>query len=350
MICFRILFCAAVASGFPFVVRRWDVGGSRDVVDTVTTDNGNIFFSRNNKMQWFRPMPRQTQDGDEDELSVHTGREFPRTIYRVAVRKKALLVGMSPSSPDFVSETMVFAKGLCYNVLWRDNSCYESVVEENGYVVRANFFGNITYGNHEEMRTYSTRKLTNLTYTAYCVYDGRLWCATEYWSRNKTRVTRVDAFDLRVRIGDRDHLSSVPDVTVVFDSKGCAHPCHLSVSVEKDYPKKVLYIVAGYMMGGVNIAQLYYPMEKPSMRAMCGNLPSKHAVKSLAADMPHVFFLDEEGIHAWKAYARMETHQFLGTLQLPRKHFTETTQIAAVRKRVFWNGEEAPFSADVVEP
>lgn len=340
-----LLVVPVVASAFPFTTKRWTIGGKKDLVDTVATDNGNIFFTRDKRMHWFRPV--LTEDGD----TFYMERDFPRTINRVSARKKSLLVNMSPPDAGCVSETMVFSKGVSYNVLWQDNTLFEEVVAENGYVVRANFFGNISYGNYEGIHTYNTRRHNNLTYTAYCVHDGRLWCATEHRGRNNTRITRVDAYDLHVKLDDgRDHMASVPDMTVVFDSRGCAHPCHLSVSVEKDYPKKVLYIVVGHMMGGVNIAQLYYPMEKPAMRAMCGNLPCGHSVRSLAVDMPHVYFLDAEGIHAWKAYSRMETHQFIGTHTLPKKHFSETTQIVAVKKQVFWNGEEVPFSVDVVEP
>lgn len=328
-------------NAFNFITRRWEFGNYRDNIDTLTTDNGNLFLTRNNKMQWLRPLI--------DKPINYMSRDFSRTINRLSVKKKALLVNLSPETHDSVSETMVFFNGKCFRSCWQDNTMYETVIEENGFVLRSNYFGNITYGNHEALFTYNTRTYTNITYTAMVVHDKYLWCAAEYKTKNNTRMTRVDAFYLHTQLDGRDHIASVPDMTFLLENKGCTYPCQLCVSIENFSPKKLVYLIVGYMIGGVNVAQSYYPTEKRFTQTMCSNLPNEHVVKSISFDAPYLFFLDENGISSYKLYPRMDIHQYNGRYPLGKKYYSDTTQIASIKRQVFWNGDQHLYSAEVVE-
>lgn len=335
-------FLVATTWAFSFITRRWDYDPQRDLIDTLATDNGNLFLSRNNKMQWFRPLT--------DRPMVHLDRDFKNTIYRLSVKKKALLVNMSPNNPQHMSETMVFAKDKCYSVLWKDNTLYETVIEKNGYLLRSNYFGDITYGNYKNLFTYNTQKYTNTTYSTMVVYDKYLWCAMEYIKEDNTRMTRVDVFDLYVTINDMNYIASVPEMSFHIENKGCIQPCHLVVTVENYFPKKMVYLVIGYMKGGVNVAQTYYPPEKKDLKMMCSNLPSEKMVRSISLDMPYLFFLDEEcGISSYKIFPRMDIHQYIGLYKIANKFYSETNQIVSIKKQVFWNGESVLHSAEIVE-
>lgn len=337
---FLYLQLMATSYAFSFLTRRWDYDPQRDMIDTLTTDSGNLFVTRNNKMQWFRPLT--------DKPMVHLNREFARTIYRLSVKKKALLVNMSPENHQHMSETMVFAKQKFYSVLWKDNTLYETVIEKNGYLLRSNYFGDITYGNYKNLFTYNTRKYTNTTYSAMVVYDKYLWCAVEYW-KNNTRMTRVDAFDLFVSINNTDYISSVPEMSFHIESKGCIQPCQLIVLVEKSFPIKTVYLVIGYMRGGVNVAQTNYPPEKQNIQMMCCNLPSEKVIRSISLDMPYLFFLEEDGISSYKIFPKVDIHQYLGFYKLPTKYYSEINQIVSIKKQVFWNGEQILHSAEIKE-
>ena len=342
----RILFflkTIATSQAFHFVARRWEFGDTRGNIDTLAVDNGNLFLSRNDKMQWLRPMI--------DQPIYHMARDFPRPINRLSVKKKALLVNMVPDKSDYVSETIVFSNGKCCRVVWKDNTMYETLVEQNGYVLRSNFFGNITYGDHDNLYTYNTRMNGDLVYSAMTVHGKHLWCATEFRTQNGTRMTRIDAFDLFVRLNGtgRDYIASVPDMSFLVENKGCAHPCQLCVSIEKDHPKNIAYLIVGYMVGGVNVAQAFLPTEKKFTYTMCANLPNEYTVRSMAWEMPYLFFLDEEGISSYKIFARVQPPMFMGKYKLPLKHFSETTQIVSLKKQVFWNGEQSLYSVEVVE-
>jgi hypothetical protein len=287
-------------------------------------------------MQWLRPLI--------DKPMNHLSRNFPRIINRLSVKQRGLLVNMVPTDGKSVSETYLFANGKSCRMLWEDNTLYESVVDQNGYLLRSNYFGNVTYGNHENMFTYNSRVYTNLTYSAMAVYDKHLWCATEY-TMNDTVVTRVDAFDLFVKLNDTDYISSVPDMTFLIENKGCVGPHLLSVSIDREN----IYIIIGYMMGGVNVAQAVYPVEKKPTRMMCSNLPNEHIVRSISWDKPFLFFLDEHGISSYKIFPRADIHQYMGKYDLRKKYFSETTQIASIKKQVFWNGENILYSVEIVE-
>lgn len=338
--CLIMMFLAMTCHAFHFATRRWDFGRDRENIDWMTTDNGNVFITRNKKMQWFRPII--------DKPIVHLDRDFPKTINRVSVRKKALLVSMSPDNSHYVSETMVFVNGGFYSVRWRDNTLYETVIEKNGYVLRSNYFGNITYGDNEHMFTYNTRKYINCTYSAMIVHDKYLWCAMEY-VRNQTRVTRVDAFDLFVKRDGVDYIASIPDMSFMIENKGCSQPFQLRVSIEEDHPQKIIYLAIGYMQGGVNVAQCYYPPEKKHTRMMCAHLPNEHLVRSISLDFPYLFFLDEEGISAYRLFARVDVHQYIGKHRIVRDHYHQPTQIVSINKRVFWNGGQKLYSAEIID-
>ena len=325
-----------------FLVRKWDFEKSRDMIDTLATDNGNLFLTRHNKMQWLRPLT--------DRPILHLEREFPRTIQRLSVKKNALLVNMVPDDRHHVSETMVFAKNKCFRSKWKDNTMFEAVVQDNGYLLRSNYFGNITYGNHESLFTYNTRTYTNITYSAMFLYDKYLWCATEYRNKDNVLMTRVDAFDLFVRLSDdRDHIASVPDMTFLLENKGCVHPCQLWVSVENYFPKQMVYLVVGYMVGGVNVAQAYYPPEKKPIETMTSHIPNEKTILSLAFDMPYLFFLDEDGISSYRIHPRADIHRYIGQYRPGKKYFSGITQIVSIKKQVFWNGEQILHSAEIVE-
>lgn len=330
-----------VVSPFHFITRKWDFGDSRDTIDTLTTDNGNLFLTRNNKMQWLRPLL--------DKPIIHLSRDFPRTIHGMSVHKKSILVNMSPEKEGAVSETLVFANDKCFRMSWNDNTMYETLVVQNGYLLRSNYYGNITYGNHENVFTYNTKILTNMTYSAMTVYGKYLWCATEYTTPNNTRITRIDAFDLFVNVNGVNYISGVPEMTFLFDNKGCASPCQLCVSIEKFSPTDIVYIIVGYMKGGVNVAQAFYPTEKKMTSVMCSNLPNENPIRSLSWDRPYLFFLDGKTISSYNIYPRMDIHRYLGKYTLPLKFFSETTQIVSLKKQVFWNGENTLYSAEVVE-
>ena len=336
-------FLTIACNAFHFVTRRWDFGDYHETIDALAVDNGNLFLSRNNKMQWLRPMV--------DKPIVHLTRDFPRIINRLSIKKKAILVNLAPDNARSVSETLVFSNGKCCRVAWKDNTMYEALVEQNGYVLRSNFFGNITYGNHDNLFTYNTRVYTNFSYSAMVVYGNHLWCATEFKTMNNTRMTRIDAFDLFVKLNgsDHDYISSVPDMSFLVENKGCVHPCQLCVSVEKHHPKNIVYLIVGYMIGGVNVAQAFFPTEKKFTYTMCSKLPNERHVRSMSWDKPYLFFLDEEGISAYKIFPRMDLHQYMGKYKLPTKYFSETTQIVSIKRQVFWNGEESLYSAQVVE-
>lgn len=330
-------------SAFQFIVRKWDFEQSRDTIDTLTTDNGNLFLTRHNKMQWLRPLT--------DRPIVHLEREFPRTIQRLSVKKNALLVNMSPDDRHHVSETMVFAKNKCFRSKWKDNTMFEAVVEENGYLLRSNYFGDITYGNHECLYTYNTRTYTNITYSAMFLHDNHLWCATEFRNKNNTLMTRVDAFDLFVKLSDdRDHIASVPDMTFLMENKGCVHPSRLWVTVENYLPKQMVYLVVGYMMGGLNVAQAYYPPEKQPIETMTSHIPNEKTILSIALDMPFLFFLDEDGISSYRIHPRADVHRYIGKYNPQKKYYSGVTQIVSIKKQVFWNGESILHSAEIVEP
>ena len=340
---FFLLFMSVVGvvNPFHFVTRKWDFGDCRDTIDTLATNNGNLFITRNNKMQWLRPLI--------DKPIVHLSRDFPRTILGITVHRKSMLVNMSPDKEGVVSETLVFANNKCFRMSWKDNTMYETLVVQNGYLLRSNYFGNITYGNHENLFTYNTNLFTNMTYSAMIVSGKYLWCAAEYKTTNDTRITRIDAFDLFVNVSGTDYISSVPEMTFLLDNKGCVSPCRLSVSIEKFSPKDIVYIIVGYMNGGVNVAQAFHPTEKKITSVMCSNLPNERPIRSLSWDRPYLFFLDGKTISSYRIYPRMDIHQYMGTYKLPLKFFSETTQIVSLKKQVFWNGENILYSAEVVE-
>lgn len=337
-----IFMAMRTSSTFHFITRRWDYDPQRDLIDTLTTDNGNLFIARNNKMQWFRPLI------DDEKPMVHLNRNFPRTIQQLSVKKTALLVNMSPENNRHMSESMVFVKGKCYSVLWKDNTMFETIVEKNGYLLRSNYFGDITYGDYKNIFTYNTRKYTNTTYSTMFVYDKYLWCAVEY-IKNNTRMTRVDAFDLFVNINSTDYIASVPEMSFHIENKDCIQPCKLWVAIENYFPKKMIYFVVGYMRGGVNVAQTYYPPEKKEVSIMCSNLPSDKIIKSISFDMPYLFFLDQDGISSYKIFPRMDIHQYHGLYRIPEKFYSHINQIVSIKKQVFWNGEQVLHSAEVVE-
>jgi hypothetical protein len=326
-----------------FLVRKWDFDRQRDMIDTVTTDNGNVFVTRHNKLQWFRP--------SLDRPLAPIERDFPRTIQRLSVKKTALLVGMSPETPTHHSETFVFAKNKCFRSRWKDNTMLETVVEENGYLLRSNYFGDISYGNHDSILTYNTKTFSNLTYSAMTVHDKYLWCATQY-QINNTWVTRVDAFHLFVRLNDMDHIGSVPEMSFFIQDKGdalCRQPLHLSVCIKNHFPQSIAYIVIGYMIGGLHVAQADFPLEKDSKETMTSYIPNEKSVLSVAFDMPYLFFLDEEGISTYRIYPRADVHRFLGKYHLGQQFFNRVTQIVAIQKQVFWNGEPVLRSAEICE-
>ena len=333
-----LVMVLSVAQAFHFATKKWVFGKGENVVETLAVDNGNIFLSRGNKLQWFRP----THD---DEPFLHMTREFKRPINHVAVGSKTLLINMTPTKHEHVSESIVFAKDNYYNLLWCDNTMFETVIEKNGYIMRANYFGNITYGDDKQLHTYKT----NTTYSAMCVHDKYLWCATDFKTVQNTRMTKIDAFDMHVGRDGIDYLANSPEMTFIVENKGCAHPCRLSISIENDFPKKIVYIMVGYMMGGVNVAQTYYPPEKPITQTMCANLRSKHVIRSIAFDMPYLFFLDEDGISAYRVFPRMETHMYMGQYRVAKKYYSETNQIISVKNQVFWNGDNELYSARVME-
>lgn len=337
----RIYFFLMVfttASCFHFTVRKWGIGDSRENIDHLTTDNGNIFLSRNKEMQWFRPL-------SNDRPIVHLSRDFPRTINRLSVSKKALLVNMLPNSHDYVSETMVFAKDKSYSVLWRDTTMYETVIEKNGYVLRSNYFGNITYGDYKNIFTYNTKKYINSTYTAMFVHDKYLWCATQC-SKN---YTKIDVFNLYVEKDGNDYISTIPDMSFLIENKGCSHPFKMWVSIENDHPKQIVYIVLGYMTGGVNVAQCYYPPEKNYTRMLCSHLPNQHPIRSISLDFPYLFFLDEEGISAYRLFARVDVQQYRGKHKIFKDYYQEVSHIVSIKKKVFWNGGQTLYSAEMVD-
>lgn len=337
---FGIIMLAMTCHAFPFITRKWVVGDNRDdTVDRMTVDNGNIFLARNRQMQWFRPQL--------DHPIEHLSRDFPRTIYNLSVKKKALLVSMSPSTPQHVSESMVFVRGKCYKILWGDNTMYETVMEENGYVLRANYFGNITYGNYKTgLNTYNTRTYTNCTYSTMFVYDNYLWCATEC-EINNTRTTKIDVFDLFVKRGGVDYMAAVPDMSFLIENNMCFHPCQLWVSIDPIY--KLVYIIVGYMKGGVRVAQSSYPPEKKPIWVKSSHLPNEHIIRSMSFDKSYLFFLDEEGISAYRLFPRVDIHSYLGKYTFVEKYYQGITQIVSIQKRVFWNGESSVYSAEVVD-
>lgn len=340
---YLVLFAAITTrlNAFNFITRRWEFGDCRENIDTLTTDNGNLFVTRNNKMQWLRPMI--------DKPIHYMSRDFPRTINRLSVKKKALLVNLSPKDHNSMSETTVFCNGKCFRSCWQDNTMYETIVEENGFVLRSNYFGNITYGNQDGLFVYNTITLINMTYTAMVVHGKYLWCAVEYRGKNNTRMTRIDAFDIHVKLDGRDHIASTPDMTFLVENKGCAYPCQLIVSIENFSPKKLVYLIVGYMMGGVNVAQTYYPTEKRFTQTMCSNLPNQNVIKSMSFDSQYLFFLDEQGISSYKLFPRMDIHQYIGNYPMYKKYYSHATQIVSIKKQVFWNGDESLYSAEVVE-
>lgn len=337
-ICFLTMLAVITCHSFPFTIKKWEFGDNRGNIDQLTTDNGNVFLSRNKEMQWFRPL-------SHDKPIVYLSRYLPRTINRLSVRKKALLVNMPPSSHEYASETMVFANNMHYSVLWRDTTMYETVIEKNGYVLRSNYFGNITYGDYKNMFTYNTKKYINTTYSAMFVHDKYLWCAMQC---NKN-YTKVDAFHLYMERNGDDYISTIPDMSFLIENKGCSYPSKMWVSVENDHPQKIIYIVLGYMTGGVNVAQCYYPTEKKPTRMLCSHLPNPYPVRSLSLDFPHLFFLDEEGISAYRLFARVDIQQYIGKHKIFKDYYQEITQIVSIKNKVFWNGGQTLYSAEVAD-
>jgi hypothetical protein len=338
---FLLLSCLfSTVNTFSFLTRRWDFDAPRDMIDSLATDHGNLFLVRNNKMQWFRPLT--------DKPTRHLEREFPRIIHHLSVKKKSLLVNMSPETPHHMSETMVFVKDKCYRVLWKDNTLFETVIEKNGYLLRSNYHGDITYGDERKLFTYNTRTYTNTTYSTMCVHNKYLWCAMEY-EKNNTRMTRIDAFDLHVCLNDTDYIASVPEMSFHLENKGCVQPCQLVVSIKHEFPVKIVYLVVGYMRGGVNVAQTHYPPEKQQTHIISSLLPCEKMVRSVSLDMPYLFFLDEEGISSYKIFPRVDVHQYMGFYKLPPRYYSECNQIVSIKKQVFWNGEQVLHSAEIIE-
>lgn len=335
------LMCQKV-SPFQFITRRWNFGDTQDPIHSLSVDNGNLFLSRHCQLQWLRPTPNKP--------IIHTNRYLPRSINHVVVQKKAFLANMIPEDSRCVSESMVIHNDKCYNVRWHDTTMFETVIEKNGYILRSNYFGNITYGNYENLFTYNTRVYTNTTYSAMCVEHGFLWCATEYWTKNQTRATRIDAFDLHVKgVDGFEYLASMPEMSFVVDTRDAFQPHQLRVCIQNYAPKKIIVLVLGFMMGGVVVAQSFYPTEKKKTQTMCRRLETQGVVRSLSLDMPYLFILDDNNIYSYKIYPRIDLPMFLGKYCLPINYYQETTQIVSFKNHVFWNGQDILHSAEIVE-
>lgn len=316
---------------FSYQIKQWDLG-SRETIDTVNTDSGTLFLTRNRHLQWFHPA--KCENGDS---RVHD-RYLPKTVRSVEVRPKIMVVNMLSEDMDYISESVVFSKGERFSMKWDDNTLLETILDSNQYLLRSNYFGKIHYGpSVEDMQISMLRMPNRKPYTAMTVAEPFLWCAGDDHVPEKGIMTRIDAYSLLSKSG-RDSINPVPAYTFFVDRHECIQPMHLRVAI---LPKGTLYTVVGYAIGGAAVAnvRIFPPVERQQV-VDSHWLRCSHEISSVAFDYPYLYLLERGKIHMYHIPAVLTMPSYRGTYtaSLPFE-YKQVTEIAAIKRHVFWNGE-----------
>ena len=321
-----------VIAAFKVLTKIWSIRRGDPPVDTVTSHNGNIFLGRSNQLQWFKPTGDQIKGLQE--------RWLPRPIQKIDVNTKSLLVRLSPDNLDYVSESMVFAKGTSKKIKWEDNTLFETVVEDD-MLFRSNYFGDIAiYPLTKEEDDHDELKTMKIKASAMTIHGKYLWTAVEQ-NTHKGTFTKIEAIAL-------DTMNTT--YTFYLDSHKCCHPVHLSVMIQECYPKSVIYIVVGYMRGGVCTGNMYFPPENQKSTFHTHNhLPNENVLLSMCFDFPFIHTLTDKCIETYRFPAIMSIPQYLGSYHFRHNYYNVVNQIACIKRQVFWNGEEELHSVEITE-
>lgn len=317
-------------AAFSILNRIWQIRKGDPPVETITSHNGNIFLGRSNQLQWFKP--------SSDQVKGFQERWFPRSIQRIVVNPKSLLIGLSPENLKYVSESMVFAKGKTQKIKWEDNTLFETVVGDEK-ILRSNYFGDLSIYpiNDDDDSLEEDLIMSKIKASAMTIHGKYLWTAVEQHTR-KGQCTRVDAIDLS---------SLNTTYTFYIDSNKASHPVHLSVMVQECFPNNALYIVVGYMRGGVYAGHVYFPPENEKCTLQSHHLPNDDVILSMCFDFPFIHTLTDKCIETYRFPAVMSIPQYLGAYYLPRNYYSVVNQIACVKRQVFWNGQETLQSVEI---
>ena len=316
---------------FSYQVKQWDTGYT-DIIDTVNTDSGTLFLTRNRHLQWFNPT--KCENGDN---RLHD-RYLPKTVRSVEVRSKVMVVNMLSEDKDYVSESIVFSRGERFNMKWDDNTLMETILDCNQYLIRSNYLGKIHYGpSPEDMHVSVLRMPSRKPYTTMTVSEPLLWCAGDEHTPEKGIMTRIDAYSLLSSSG-KDYLNPIPIYTFLVDRHECSQPLHLKINI---LPKGTLYTVIGYAIGGACVAHvpMFPPVERQKVLSSHW-IRCCHEIPSIALDYPYLYILERGKIHMYHipTVSTMPSYSGTYTVCLPFE-YKHVTQIVAMKRHVFWNGE-----------
>lgn len=328
---------------FAYQLKKWNLG-FKDTIDTVSTDSGSLFITRNRHLQWFHPTKT------ENSVSLLHQRFFPKTIRNIVVKPKIMLVNMVSDDNSYVSESIVFSKGERFNIKWNDSTLYETIIDSNQYILRSNFFGKVSYGpSIDQMQESIIRMPNRVPYTTMTVGLPYLWCAGDYNIPEKGRFTRIDAYDI-FSSSKIDTINPIPTYTFYMDQHNCAYPIHIRACIEECFPKKTLYLLVGYGIGGACISNVYTFPPTNNQQVIHSNLmPCSKEITSMAFDYPYIYLLEKHDIHMYHIPSVLSMPQYIDThtVSFPLD-YKYITQIVAIKRHVFWNGDNTVRSLEVM--
>lgn len=314
------------------VKKRWVVQPNDPPVDTLTTHNGMLFLGRSNKLQWFKP--------SNDKINGLQERWMPRPIQRIVVHPKSLLLNMCPETTDYVSDSMVFTRGKRLTLQWYDSTLYETIVDED-HILRSNYFGEVCFGSLKggSGNTTLRNQFRVKSSTAMTVYESMLWCASEESTSNGPR-TLIEVFNMAD--------PSLPLVhSFYIDSTTCSHPTQISVVLQDCLPRKAVYIAVGYMRGGVHAGHAFFPPEKQFSTIRTNKVDNENPILSLCMDFPYIHTLDKHGIETLRFPSILSMPEYIGRYKMLPSDFHIISQIACIKRQVFWNGQDILHSVEI---
>lgn len=310
---------------FPFILRRWKIDNGYSI-DAIARHENRLFIARNNKLVWFVP-------NLEEPMRVER-RWLPQQIRSIVVNNKVLLLSMAPRDFDHVSETIVFEKGHSITRKWYDNTLYETLVGSN--ILRVNYNGKVHLNDI---------CFTIPMYTAMTTINDKYMCgAISEQNKKGMLYTRIDLYD----------ITSVDPTEIVYTYRlltpKCSHPCNLSVFFQDCYPQKLIYFIISYRIGGTYVGNNHFPPENKTGTATMNHLPDEDTIISLAVDYPYFYTLNTKYIvNSYRFPSIMLNPMFIGSYNIYRSAYQHTNKIVAIKRQVFWNGDDELRSLEVIE-
>ena len=325
---------------FSYQVKTWDLY-PQDVIDTITTHRRSLFLTHNRHLQWFQPV------NVDQHTDVLQNRFFSKTVQNVIVQPKTMVVRLLSEDPTYMTESVVFAKGKHFSFKWTDSTLYETIVESNQYVLRSNFWGVVHYGSSPtDMQKVTLRMPDRRYYTSMVVCGSYLWCVGD----GPNRSTRVDGYEMTCS-SDKDTIHPIPRYTFHIDSHDCMHPLHIKACIQECFPKKTMYIVIGYAIGGACIANVHtYPPISSQQTLSSHWVRCDNAITSISFDYPYLYFLEKGVIHMYHIPAVLTLPKYIASHKVSMDmDYKQVTQIAAIKRHVFWNGESTLHGIEITD-